>query len=140
MKSLLTALVLLLSPLSPASSVALAQDWALGGFDPVGYQSEGRAVPGRNDIATMWKGLVWHFASVENRAEFEADPRSFAPGLNGLCPVALANGRRELGDPRHFAIVGNRVYLLRSGSDQRRFMQNPRGILMEARKVWASLR
>lgn len=135
MKPLLLILALLSSPLSPA----LAQDWALDGFDPVGYQAEGRAVPGRNDISTLWKGLVWHFANVENRARFEADPRSFAPGLNGFCPVALSEGRLEPGDPRHFVIVGNRVYLLRSGADQRRFMQEPREILMKARKIWASL-
>lgn len=136
MKHLLVALTILFSPLSPA----LAQDWALGGFDPVSYQAEGRAVPGRNDISTMWKGMIWHFATVENRARFEADPRSYAPGLNGLCPVALSNGRTEPGDPRHFVIVGQRVYLLRSDDNQRRFMQNPRAILMEARKVWASLK
>ncbi|AUH35383.1 hypothetical protein CUV01_11190 [Paracoccus tegillarcae] len=134
----MAALVILLSPLSPIASAAVAQDWALGGFDPVGYQAEGRAVPGRNDISTTWKGMVWHFATVENRARFEADPRSFSPGLGGFCPVAMAHGRREAGDPRHFVIVGNRVYLLRNGSDQRRFMQDPRAILMEARKVWAS--
>ncbi|TRW94802.1 hypothetical protein FNJ84_18215 [Paracoccus sp. M683] len=136
MKPLLIVLFALLSHVSPA----LSQDWALGGFDPVGYQSEGRAVPGRNDISTMWKGMIWHFASVENRAQFEADPRSFAPGLNGFCPVALSNGRREPGDPRHFVIIGQRVYLLRSDDDQRRFMQDPKSILMEARRVWASLK
>lgn len=135
MKPLLFALMTFFAPLTPA----MAQDWALGGFDPVGYRAEGRALPGLPDISTMWKGMIWHFASVENRARFEADPRAYAPGLNGFCPVALADGRREPGDPQHFVIVGERVYLLRSAEDQRRFMQDPRGILMEARKVWASL-
>ena len=132
-KPLLFALFSLFMPLAPV----LAQDWALDGFDPVGYQSEGRAMPGRTDITTMWKGMIWHFTSVENRARFEADPRAYAPGLNGFSPVSLADGRREPGDPQHFAIIGERVYFLRSGEDQRRFMQDPRGILMEARKVWA---
>lgn len=136
MKTLIFALFAFLAPLSPVH----AQDWALGGFDPVGYQAEGRAVPGRNDISTVWKGMIWHFASVENRAMFEADPRSYAPGLNGLCPVALSDGRSIPGDPRHFVIIGQRVYLLGSDDNQRRFMQDPRAILMEARKVWASLK
>ncbi|MFV0301711.1 MAG: YHS domain-containing (seleno)protein [Paracoccus sp. (in: a-proteobacteria)] len=135
MKTLLFALFALFAPISPV----LAQDWALGGFDPVGYQAEGRAVPGRNDISTVWKGMVWHFATVENRAMFESDPRAYAPGLNGLCPVALSHGRREAGDPRHFVIIGHRVYLLGSDDNQRKFMLDPRAILMEARRVWAGL-
>lgn len=134
MKTLILALFAFLAPMSPV----LAQDWALGGFDPVGYQAEGRAIPGRNDISTVWKGMVWHFASVENRAMFEADPRSYAPGLNGFCPVAMSDGQSLPGDPRHFVIIGQRVYLLGSDDNQRRFMQDPRAILMEARKVWAS--
>lgn len=135
MKILILTLFTLLSPISPV----LAQDWALGGFDPVGYQAEGRAVPGRNDISTLWQGMIWHFATEENRAMFESDPRSYAPGLNGFCPVAMSTGRSVPGDPRHFVIIGQRVYLLGSDANQRRFMQNPRAILMEARKVWASL-
>ncbi|WP_299911623.1 YHS domain-containing (seleno)protein [uncultured Paracoccus sp.] len=135
MKTLLFSLFALLTPIAPVH----AQDWALGGFDPVGYQAEGRAVPGRNDISTLWQGMVWHFATVENRAMFEADPRSYAPGLNGLCPVALSRGRSQPGDPRHFVIVGQRVYLLGSDDNQRSFMKDPRAILMQARKVWASL-
>lgn len=65
---------LLLCPLA-----AVAQDWALEGYDPVGYVAQGRPVPGRSDIATMWKGKIWHFASEDNRARFEADPQGYAP-------------------------------------------------------------
>ncbi len=135
MKSRLIAILILLAP----SGVATAQDWALEGFDPVGYREQGRALPGRSDIATMWKGRVWHFASEENRARFEADPRAFAPGLNGFCPVALSEGREEPGDPQHFVIVGQRVYFLNSDADQRKFLAEPRDILMQAKRIWASL-
>lgn len=121
-------------------AAAMAQDWALGGYDPVGYKQAGRAVPGRSDIATMWKGQLWHFSSEENRARFESNPRSFAPGFDGMCPVALSEGRREPGDPRYFALVGGDLYLLRSDVAERRLMQNPREILAAANQVWATLK
>lgn len=127
-------LVLFLSILSGLP--AAAQEWALGGFDPVGYSSAGRAIPGRSDIATMWKGQLWHFASEENRARFEADPRAFAPGFDGMCPLSIAEGRPQPGDPRHFAIIGGTLYLLRSDGAERQLMQDPSGILEQARQAW----
>lgn len=135
MKSLIFALFALFAQHSTAD----AQDWALEGFDPVGYRVEGRAIPGQGDITTLWQGMIWHFASEENRARFEADPRSYTPGLNGLCPMAMSEGRREPGDPQHFVIVGQRVYLLGSDADQRQFMMHPRDILMQAKRTWAVL-
>lgn len=113
-----------------------AQDWALGGFDPVGYADAGRAVPGRSDIATMWQGKLWHFASEENRARFESDPRSFAPDFDGICPVSLSEGQPQRGDPRYFAIIKGHLYLLRSGAAERKLRQNSEAVLKHARTAW----
>lgn len=135
MKFLILTLLMTMSVLPAA-----AQDWALGGYDAVGYSRSGQALPGRPDISTMWKGKVWHFATEDNRARFEADPRSYAPEFDGLCPVALARGLREPGDPQHFAIIGNHLYLLRSTENERVLMKAPREILTKAKQVWAGLR
>ncbi|MCG6111457.1 MAG: hypothetical protein MEQ74_04620 [Paracoccus sp.] len=132
MRALALSLLLTLVPALPAA----AQDWAVGGFDPVGYTQAGRALPGRSDIATMWRGQLWHFSSEENRARFEADPRSYAPALGGMCPVSVVEGRPQPGDPRHFALVGGRLYLLESGAAERRLMQDPSGITQAARQMW----
>ena len=113
-----------------------AQEWAVGGFDPVGYAQAGRPTPGRSDIATMWKGQLWHFASEENRARFEADPRAYAPALNGMCPVSIVDGRPQPGDPRFFARVGGRLYLLESGRAESRLRQDAEGIVRAAREIW----
>jgi len=115
---------------------AIAQDWALGGFDPVGYANSGRAVPGRSDIATMWRGKLWHFASEENRARFESDPRSFMPDFDGICPVSLSQGRPQRGDPRYFAVVKGHLYLLESGAAERAFLQNSEEVLGHARMAF----
>ncbi|MFN3277577.1 MAG: YHS domain-containing (seleno)protein [Paracoccus hibiscisoli] len=132
MRALVLSLLLTLVPALPAA----AQDWAVGGFDPVGYAQAGRALPGRSDIATMWRGQLWHFSSEENRARFEADPRSYAPALGGMCPVSVVEGRPQPGDPRHFALVGGRLYLLESGAAERRLMKDPSGITQAARQMW----
>ena len=119
--------------------LAQAQDWALQGIDPVSYATEARAVPGRGDIVTMWGGKAWHFASEANRESFEANPRAFTPGLQGLCVVALAEGRSEPGDPRYFAVIGQRVYLVRSEQAREKLLSDPKHVLMEAKAAWARM-
>lgn len=132
MKTLLLSLILISAPVAPA----VAQDWAIDGFDAVDFLEHGRPVPGRGDIATMWKGQVWHFATEENRSRFEADPRSFAPAFDGLCPVALSEGKRVPGDPRHFVVIGNRLYLLDSPGAAQELRRNPKDVLARAKANW----
>ncbi|WP_245155607.1 YHS domain-containing (seleno)protein [Paracoccus ravus] len=122
-----------------APGLAVAQDWALDGIDPVAYGQADAAVPGRSDIVTLWRGKVWHFSSERNRDTFEANPRSFAPGFGGLCVEALSEGRREPGNPRLFAIIGQRTYLVRSEAAQRRLLADPKGVLMRAKARWLRL-
>lgn len=132
MKPLL-ATILMLSPALPA----YADDWAVGGFDAVSFVQSSQPVPGRRDITTMWKGELWHFATEDNRARFEANPRNYAPAFGGFCPVALSQGKRVSGNPRHFVLIGDKLYLLGSGQAERRFRTEHRAILSRAEMAWA---
>ena len=134
LKSTLLALLLTL-PLS-----AFAGDWALGGFDPVAYVTQERAVPGRGDIVTTWRGREYHFASEGNRALFEANPRAYTPGFDGLCVVALTEGRSEPGDPRQFVTIGQRVYFVGSEVRRRELLSHPRDMLMQAKGMFLKLK
>ncbi|WP_265499397.1 YHS domain-containing (seleno)protein [Paracoccus beibuensis] len=132
MRRFALALLLSILPVLPAA----AQDWALGGFDPVAYVTAGRAMPGRSDIATMWRGKLWHFASEDNRARFEADPRAYAPRLGGMCPLSIIDGHPQPGDPRRFLVHEGGLYLFRSAEVEREVRLNPREILGRARAAW----
>jgi YHS domain-containing protein len=127
--------LLLLSPALPA----LAQNWAMDGMDPVSYSTDNAAVPGRSDLVTLWRGKAWHFASEHNRYLFEANPGAYAPGLGGLCVVALSEGRSEPGNPRYFVVIGQRTYFLRSEHARERLMANPQRVLMRAKAFWARM-
>lgn len=118
---------------------AAAEDWAIGGYDAVSFLS-GEAKPGRPDIVTMWKDKLWHFASEDNRYEFEANPREYVPVFEGLCPVGLSEGRQLQGDPRYFAESGGQVYLLHSPQALRKFIEAPSDILQQAEATWAAIR
>lgn len=78
--------------------------------------------------------------SEQNRNLFEANPRAYAPALGGLCVVALSEGRSEPGNPRYFAVVDQKTYLLRSRKAKERFLADPQHILEQAKAVWARLK
>jgi len=134
MRLVLLIMTLLISP------AAFGGEWALDGMDPVAYRQAGRATPGRADLVTHWAGLDWHFASEENRAQFEANPRAYAPAFQGFCPVSLAEGRPQPGDPRLFVIVGERLYLTRSEQARLRLLSDPRDILMRAKAAFVAMK
>ncbi|MFV0293088.1 MAG: YHS domain-containing (seleno)protein [Paracoccus sp. (in: a-proteobacteria)] len=113
-----------------------AQDWALGGYDPVTYLTQNSAIPGRGNITTGWRGKEYHFASDENRALFEANPRAYTPGFDGLCVVAMSKGQVIPGDPQQFVIIGQRVYLVGTEADKELLLSNPRELLMKAKSNW----
>lgn len=119
------------------ASPALAQDWALDGMDPVSYAVAGAAVPGRADLVTHWRGKAWHFVSEDHRSQFEANPKAYAPGMDGLCIVALSEGRPEPGNPRHFVVVGKRTYFVRSEAARAKFLADPQRVLTQAQANWA---
>ena len=125
--------------LALAAPLAQAQDWALDGIDPVAYSAESAAVPGRADLVTLWRGKAWHFASEQNRTTFEANPKAYAPGLDGLCAVALSEGRSVPGNPRYVVVIGQRTYLLRSEQARRRILADPQGVLMAAKAAWTRM-
>ena len=86
-------------------------DVALGGFDPVAYFTDGKPVEGSRQFAFTWKGATWRFAPQANLEAFSADPERYAPQYGGYCAWAAARNYLAPGDPRHWRILGGRLYL-----------------------------
>jgi len=106
--------VVLFSALSPA---LLAGEFyekdgaAIKGFDPVAYFKEGKPHEGSKDITATYKGSVFRFATVDNRATFEKDPEKYAPQYNGFCAFGVSKGVKAKIEPDQFAIVDDKLYL-----------------------------
>ena len=121
-----------------AAHPASAED-ALEGMDVVNLRDSGRATPGGEAITTHWRGSEWHFANEANRAAFEADPRAYAPGFGGNCPVALSEGERRAGRPELFVVVGRTLYLTSSPDARATLKAGPEPILKAAKAAWQKL-
>lgn len=84
---------------------------AIGGYDPVAYFEEGRAVSGSADFSLDWNGATWRFSSARHKALFAAEPERYAPQFGGYCAWAVSQGYTAKTDPEAFSIVDGRLYL-----------------------------
>ena len=130
---------LCLALLAALAAVPALADPALGGVDVVSLRDAGRVAKG-GDITTHWQGREWHFSSEANRATFESDPRSYAPGFGGNCPVALSQGERRPGRPELFVVIGNTLYLTSSPVARRKLSDDPADVLARAAAQWKRMR
>ncbi len=107
----LSAVFLLLPPVSTWAQTAAPVRVVLQGRDPVAYFTEGRPVMGSPQFKLDWDEQRFHFASAANRDRFAADPERYAPQFAGYCLGTLARGGRAEADPEAWVIAGGRLYL-----------------------------
>ena len=113
--------------------------FAIGGYDPVAYFAEGRAVEGQSRIEASWGGAIWRFANLGNRDAFLEAPDIYAPRFGGYCARGAAIGVAVEGDPRVFAIHGGHLYFFHTESDRARWRLAPDPHIGAAEKNWPRL-
>lgn len=113
---------------------------AIDGFDPVAYFVKRRPVRGLAQYEAWAKGVVWCFQNQGNRAAFIAHPDIYGPRFGGYDPVGVARGVTFAGNPRLFAIVGERLYLFGLESNRDAFVADPGRFLKLANARWPGLR
>lgn len=111
-----------------------------GGYDVVAYVSQGRPVPGSAEIIHMWNGAIWRFSNLANRDAFAAMPERYAPAYGGHCAWAAARGYKAKGDPRHWKIVGGRLFLNYDAAVQKAWEADIAGFITSADAKWSALR
>jgi hypothetical protein len=117
-----------------------AEGVAIGGYDPVAYFQEGRAVIGSAAHVHRWNGATWRFATAGARDRFAADPEAYAPRFGGWCAFAMSEDRLAPGDPRVWKIVAGRLYLNCSARAQRDWEADLEANIARGEAVWARRR
>ena len=112
---------------------------ALDGYDAVAYFKGGKPVKGVDAHVVSWNGATWRFASAENKTAFEADPKAFAPQFGGYCAWAVSEGYTAKGDPNHWRIVDNKLYLNYNASVQTSWAKDIPGRIVKGDKNWPTV-
>jgi hypothetical protein len=115
---------------------------AILGYDPVAYFTDGRAVQGKPEINQSWLGATWHFASIEHRDAFAAEPMSYAPQYGGFCAGSVSMGKiTDNIDPNSWRIIDGKLYLFGgSGGLEQDFDPAASQILAGAEAQWPEVK
>jgi YHS domain-containing protein len=87
---------------------------ALQGYDPVSY-FEDHPVVGNSQITSTYEGATYHFATVEHKSLFDADPENYIPQYGGFCAVAVSEGKLVPVDPETYTVDAGKLYLFYNG-------------------------
>lgn len=118
-----------------ASSTGLAMQ----GYDPVAYFTAGEATKGDYRITALHDEALYRFSSEENKAAFEANPDAYLPAYGGYCAFGAAMGFKFDGDPNHWKIVDNKLYLNLSKDIQERWEGDIPGFIESASANWETI-
>jgi YHS domain-containing protein len=109
------------------------------GHDPVAYFTDNKAVKGNPQFQSRVNGVIYYFASAENKAAFDANPPKYEPQFGGFCAWAVSRGYTASIDPNAFQIVNGRLLLQYSLKVRKDFSADTEGNLKRADANWPSI-
>lgn len=125
------------------SSAALVEKYdlpAVGGYDVVSYHEETGPLRGSGFHVAKHEGVVYLFASEENKATFETNPSKYLPAYNGFCAYGVALGKKFHTDPTVYEIVDGTLYLNLDSGIQEKWSEDVSGNIAKADTNWKSLK
>jgi YHS domain-containing protein len=114
--------------------------YAISGFDPVAYFTDGQPRPGQDRYESVYDGAVWRFRNEGNLNAFRRHPEIYEPLFGGYDPLAVAQGKPLQGMPEIWAVIGSRLALFSSEANRAAVVGDAGNWLSAAAKRWPSLR
>jgi YHS domain-containing protein len=134
----LTCMFIVLPALASAASPQYSTV-GVGGYDPVAYFKEGKAMKGNGWHVTYHKGVTYVFANKINRKTFEADPEKYLPAYGGYCAYGVAVGKKFVADPEVWKIVEGTLYLNLDKAIQSKWNEDIPGYIKKADANWPKI-
>lgn len=112
---------------------------AVGGYDPVAYFTDGRAVRGLAEHRITHQGYEYRFASAEHLAAFRTNPSRYLPQYGGYCAWAVSQGYTAPGNPNNWRVVDGKLYLNYNDEIQTRWERDIPGFIRRGDTNWPSV-
>lgn len=130
---------------SMGSMSTFAEDYShstpgIGGYDPVAYFTDGKAVRGSGFHVTVVDGVTYAFATAEHRKMFEANPQKYLPAYGGYCAYGLGVGKKFVADPEVWKIVEGKLYLNLDKGIQQKWEKDIPGYIKKGDANWVTIK
>lgn len=113
---------------------------AMGGYDPVAYFTDGKAVRGNGHHVAVFEGATYLFTSEDHKERFEANPGTYVPSFGGYCAYGVSVGKKFVGDPEVWKIVDQKLYLNLDTDIQAEWEKDMPGNIGKADANWLKIR
>jgi YHS domain-containing protein len=125
------------STLKPVNAVAEGDArLMLFGHDVVAYFTQNKHALGQPQIASVYEGVTFRFASAEHKAMFDADPKKYVPQYGGFCANGIVYGIPWGGDADSWRILGGKLYIFGGSGSREAFLLDVPGNTALADKYW----
>jgi YHS domain-containing protein len=108
----------------------------LQGHDPVAFFSQNLPVKGKPEFTSIYKGVIYQFASSENRDTFNKAPAGYEPQFGGYCAYGASKGTKAPIKIEAFQIVNGRLLMQYDTSVRDRFSKDAPANLKLADDKW----
>jgi hypothetical protein len=108
----------------------------LDGHDVVAYFTEGRHRKGDPAIASVHKGVTFHFATADHKARFDANPTAYLPQYGGYCANGIVYAIPWGGDADAWRIVDGKLYIFGGKGSKDAFELDVPGNVKRADAYW----
>jgi YHS domain-containing protein len=110
-----------------------------GGYDVVAYFKDGKAVEGKQEFATSFKGATWRFSSKADLDAFRNNPTAYAPQYGGYCAWAVSQNKTAAGDPNVWRIVNGKLYFNYNKDVQAKWNADVANLIAKGDHNWPSV-
>ena len=125
----------------PAGWISSGEQWsyALNGYDPVAYFTEGKPVKGDDAHVSTHRGAPFRFSSSEHKALFDGNPSRYTPRFGGYCAYAVSQGATASGNPLFWTIHEGRLYLNLDEKTQKIWLDDRDEFIEQAERNWPAV-
>lgn len=126
------------SALKPVNAVADAQDSRvmLKGADVTTYFTQAKYTQGDPQFRSVYEGVVFRFASAENKALFDKEPKKYQPEFGGFCANGIVYGIPWGGDADTWRMLNGKLYIFGGQGSKDGFEVDAAKHLVLAEKYW----
>ena len=110
------------------------------GYDLVSYRTSGTPQRGNGNHIVEHHGITYQFVNQENKARFANDPHRYLPVYGGYCAYGVAVGKKFVGDPEVWKIVGSKLYLNLDNKIQGIWNKDISGNIQKAEANWPKIK
>lgn len=113
---------------------------AVQGYDVVTYHTGKRPLRGNGNYVATHDGATYQFSSAENLKIFQASPSKYVPAFNGYCAFGVSVGKKFIGDPEVWRVIGGKTYLNLDAGIQSEWLKDVPGRIKTANGKWAAIK